>query len=122
MLEDYPRSFREAAAVFQHAQVYDSDKKIVKHMRPIPQELVESLDGELDFLGSYFFVIYFLLLSGIAIVERKLDPISMEVFDHFPSSISRHRSDPIKSQITHHFQRSETATVSTQEFRMELMN
>ncbi|XP_062019040.1 uncharacterized protein LOC133735659 [Rosa rugosa] len=64
MPEDYPRSFREAAAVFQHAQVYDSDKKIVKHMRPIPQELVESLDGELDFLGSYFFVIYFFLLSG----------------------------------------------------------
>ncbi|PRQ56930.1 putative XPG/Rad2 endonuclease [Rosa chinensis] len=64
MPEDYPRSFREAAAVFQHAQVYDSDKKIIKHMRPIPQELVESLDGELDFIGSYFFVIYFLLLSG----------------------------------------------------------
>ncbi|PRQ15932.1 putative exodeoxyribonuclease I [Rosa chinensis] len=109
MPEDYPRSFREAAAVFQHAQVYDSDKKIVKHMRPIPQELVESLDGELDFLGPEI-----PSSIAIAIAEGKLDPISMEAFDHFPSSSSRHRSDPIKSQITHHFQRSETATVSAQ--------
>ncbi|KAM5570450.1 exonuclease 1 [Rosa sericea] len=109
MPEDYPRSFREAAAVFQHAQVYDSDKKIVKHMRPIPQELVESLDGEVDFLGPEI-----PSSIAIAIAEGKLDPISMEAFDHFPSSSSRHRSDPIKSQITHHFQRSEAATVSAQ--------
>ncbi|XP_050378637.1 exonuclease 1 isoform X2 [Argentina anserina] len=109
MPEDYPKSFREAAAVFQHAQVYDSDKKIVKHLRPIPHELVESLDGELDFLGPDI-----PSSIAIAIAEGKLDPISMEAFDHFPSSSSKHRSAPIKSQITHHFQRSETAIVSAQ--------
>ncbi|KAL6175659.1 hypothetical protein ACLB2K_052298 [Fragaria x ananassa] len=109
MHADYPNSFREAAAVFQHAQVYDFEKKIVKHMRPIPQKLVESLDGELDFLGPDI-----PSPIAIAIAEGKLDPISMEAFDHFPSSSSRHRSDPFKNQITHHFQRSEAATVSAQ--------
>ncbi|KAK9925779.1 hypothetical protein M0R45_023044 [Rubus argutus] len=109
MPEDYPKSFREATAVFQHAQVYDSDKKIVRHMRPIPQELVQSLNGELDFLGPEI-----PSSIAIAIAEGKLDPISMEAFDHFPSSRSRHRSDPFKSQNSRHFQRSETTVVSAQ--------
>ncbi|KAL6178211.1 hypothetical protein ACLB2K_049730 [Fragaria x ananassa] len=109
MPEDYPKSFREAAAVFQHAQVYDSDKKIVKHMRPIPQDLVDSLDGEIEFLG-----LEIPSSIAIAIAEGKLDPISMEAFDHFPSSSSSHRSGPIESQITHHFQRCETNIVSPQ--------
>lgn len=32
---------------------YDAHMKKLKHMRPIPEKLLQSLDGELDFLGPY---------------------------------------------------------------------
>lgn len=32
---------------------YDADMKKLKHMRPLPEKLLQSLDGELDFLGPY---------------------------------------------------------------------
>ncbi|XP_058194140.1 exonuclease 1 [Rhododendron vialii] len=81
MPEDYPESFRKAVAVFQHARIYDADSESLKHMIPLPEKLLQSLDGDLDFLGP-----------GIppsiaaAIAKGNLDPTTMEAFDHFPSS------------------------------------
>ncbi|XP_068307608.1 exonuclease 1 [Pyrus communis] len=107
MAEDYPKCFREAVAVFQHAQIYDADKKKVKHMKPIPQKLVQSLGGELDFLGPE-------MPSSVAtaIAEGKLDPINMEAFDHFPAP--RHHPDPIKNRNSDQTQRTATAVVSAE--------
>lgn len=36
---------------------YDADMKKLKHMRPLPQKLLQSLNGELDFLGPYLSVL-----------------------------------------------------------------
>ncbi|GFS32354.1 5'-3' exonuclease family protein [Actinidia rufa] len=51
MPEDYLKSFREAMAVFQHARIYDADSKSLKHIKPLPEKLLQSLDQDLDFLG-----------------------------------------------------------------------
>ncbi|KAJ6411330.1 hypothetical protein OIU84_007985 [Salix udensis] len=51
MREDYSKSFIEALAVFQHARIYESNNQRLEHMKPVPQNLLESLDGKLDFLG-----------------------------------------------------------------------
>ncbi|GMY23922.1 exonuclease 1 [Fagus crenata] len=58
MPDDYFKSFREAVAVFQHAQIYDIDTKKLKHMKPLPEKLLHFLNGELEFLGPYplFFI------------------------------------------------------------------
>ncbi|XP_021909370.1 exonuclease 1 isoform X2 [Carica papaya] len=76
MPEDYAKSFREAFAVFQHARIYDAYAKKLEHINPLPQELLESLDGELDFLGPD-------LPPSVAtaIAEGKLNPTSMEAFN-----------------------------------------
>ncbi|XP_038688103.1 exonuclease 1 [Tripterygium wilfordii] len=76
MPEDYSKSFKEALAVFQHARIYDAETKMIKHMKPLSQQLLQSLDGELDFLGPE---IPASLASAIA--EGKLDPTNMEAFD-----------------------------------------
>lgn len=34
---------------------YDGDAKKLEHIKPLPQKLLESLGGELDFLGPYPF-------------------------------------------------------------------
>lgn len=36
---------------------YDAYAKKLEHINPLPQELLESLDGELDFLGPYPFLL-----------------------------------------------------------------
>ncbi|KAF8399026.1 hypothetical protein HHK36_014892 [Tetracentron sinense] len=56
MPEDYSKSFTEAVAVFRHARIYDAENKKLKPMKPLPQKLLDSLDGELDFLGPYPFL------------------------------------------------------------------
>ncbi|KAM6592463.1 hypothetical protein CsatA_000166 [Cannabis sativa] len=108
MPEDYPKSFREAVAVFQHAQIYDVDMKMLKHMKPLPEKLLQSLDGELDFLGPE-------LPPSIAtaIAEGKMDPISMEAFDCFPSSKSH--TAPIRIQTSGQPPRVEAPMVSARE-------
>ncbi|KAJ9141526.1 hypothetical protein P3X46_032052 [Hevea brasiliensis] len=53
MPEDYCKSFKEALAVFQHARIYDANIKKLKHMKPLSQDLQDSLDEKLDFLGPY---------------------------------------------------------------------
>ncbi|KAF4373590.1 hypothetical protein F8388_025284 [Cannabis sativa] len=108
MPEDYPKSFREAVAVFQHAQIYDVDMKMLKHMKPLPEKLLQSLDGELDFLGPE-------LPPSIAtaIAEGKMDPISMEAFDRIPSSKSH--TAPIRIQTSGQPPRVEAPMVSARE-------
>lgn len=32
---------------------YDGDAKKLEHIKPLPQKLLQSLGGELDFLGPY---------------------------------------------------------------------
>ncbi|CAL2262379.1 unnamed protein product [Prunus armeniaca] len=108
MPEDYPKCFKEAVAVFQHAQIFDAEKKKVKHMKAIPEKLVHSLDGELDFLGPEMPP-----SVATAIAEGNLDPINMKAFDHFPAS--RHHQEPIKSQNIGQIQRPETALVSAED-------
>lgn len=82
--ENYSKSFREAVAVFQHARIYDAASKQLKHIKPIPEELLECLDGELDFLGPE-------MTSSVAtaIAEGHLNPCTMEAFDNLPNSKNR---------------------------------
>ncbi|XP_059644515.1 exonuclease 1 [Cornus florida] len=81
MPEDYSKSFREAVAVFQHARIYDADSKQLKHLKPLPENLLQFLDKELDFLGPEI-----PHSIAAAIAEGNLDPSTMEAFDYFPSS------------------------------------
>nr|KYP65519.1 Exonuclease 1 [Cajanus cajan] len=76
MPEDYAKSFQEAVAVFQHARIYDTNARELKHMKPLPQNFPESLDGKLDFLGPE-------IPSSIvtAIAEGNLNPSTKEAFD-----------------------------------------
>ncbi|MED6194867.1 hypothetical protein PIB30_032523 [Stylosanthes scabra] len=76
MPEDYAKSFKEAIAVFQHARIYDPNAKELKHMKPLPQGFLKSLDGTLDFLGPE-------IPSTIvtAIAEGDLNPLTKEAFD-----------------------------------------
>ncbi|XP_061343645.1 exonuclease 1 [Gastrolobium bilobum] len=76
MPEDYANSFKEAVAVFQHARIYDADAKELKHMKPLPQNFLESLDGKLDFLGPE---IPPTIVTAIA--EGNLNPSTKEAFD-----------------------------------------
>ncbi|XP_050258721.1 exonuclease 1 isoform X1 [Quercus robur] len=108
MPEDYLKSFREAVAVFQHAQIYDVDTKKLKHMKPLPEKLLQFLNGELEFLGPEMPP-----SVATAIAEGNLDPISMEAFDHFVSSGCH--PDPIVIQTSCQLSRPEAAVVSTQE-------
>ncbi|KAJ8443284.1 hypothetical protein Cgig2_010179 [Carnegiea gigantea] len=80
MPEDYSTSFREALAVFEHATIYDRNKKRVEHMKPLPPKLLEALGGDLDFLGPDIPP-----TIATAIAEGNLDPISMEAYDCSPS-------------------------------------
>ncbi|GMN46284.1 hypothetical protein TIFTF001_015476 [Ficus carica] len=108
MPEDYPKSFIKALAVFRHALIYDADTKKLKHMRPLPETLLQSLDRELDFLGPEIPP-----SVAIAIAEGNVDPISMEAFDHAPSA--RCRQDPIRIQTSGRPPRVEAPVVSARE-------
>ncbi|KAH7856400.1 hypothetical protein Vadar_000902 [Vaccinium darrowii] len=81
MPDDYPESFRKAVAVFQHARIYDADSGCLKHMKPLPEKLLQSPDGDLDFLGPEIPP-----SIAVAIAKGNLDPTTMEAFDQVPSS------------------------------------
>ncbi|KAL7099133.1 hypothetical protein ACP275_09G063400 [Erythranthe tilingii] len=51
--EDYDTAFKEAVAVFQHARVYDSVSKQLKHLKPLSPQLLQNQNQNLDFLGPY---------------------------------------------------------------------
>ncbi|XP_010540017.1 PREDICTED: exonuclease 1 [Tarenaya hassleriana] len=81
--EDYPKSFMEAIAVFQHARVYDQNAEKLRYMKPLSKNLLDLPEEELDFLGPD--------LSpsvAAAIASGIVDPISMEAFNCFPDSRS----------------------------------
>ncbi|XP_020533793.1 exonuclease 1 isoform X1 [Jatropha curcas] len=105
MPEDYSKSFKEALAVFQHARIYDAETKKLRHMKPLPQNLLDSLDGQLDFLGPE-------LPPSVAtaIAEGNLNPSNMEAFDYFPSSECQ--PDPIVIQNPCMLQKDESTVVS----------
>ncbi|CAM8915506.1 unnamed protein product [Rhodiola kirilowii] len=82
MAEHYVESYREALAVFQHAQIYDAGMKMLRHMKPLPEDLLKTLNGKLDFLGPYPLTRIELPQSTIiAIAEGKLNPLTMKIFD-----------------------------------------
>ncbi|XP_021727024.1 exonuclease 1-like [Chenopodium quinoa] len=74
--DDYARSFKEAVAVFQHATIYNREKKKVEHMKELPETLLESLGGEIFFLGP-------IIPPSIstAIAEGNLDPSTVEAYE-----------------------------------------
>ncbi|TXG51368.1 hypothetical protein EZV62_023892 [Acer yangbiense] len=108
MPEDYPKSFREAVAVFQHARVYDAGIKKIKHLKPLPQKLLQALGEELDFLGPEIPP-----SVATAIAEGRLDPVSMEAFNCFPSS--GYHQDPIAIQASSRLQKPEITILSREE-------
>ncbi|KAK0587864.1 hypothetical protein LWI29_030175 [Acer saccharum] len=108
MPEDYPKSFREAVAVFQHARVYDAGIKKIKHLKPLPQKLLQALGEELDFLGPEIPP-----SVATAIAEGRLDPVSMEAFNCFPSS--GYHQDPAAIQASSRLQKPEITLVSGEE-------
>ncbi|XP_022737269.1 exonuclease 1 [Durio zibethinus] len=93
MPEDYSKSFKEAIAVFQHARIYDSETKGLKHMKPLTQQLLQSLDEGLDFLGPEIPP-----SVATAIAEGNLDPITMEAFDCILTS--RNHLEPTEFQTS----------------------
>ncbi|XP_019443270.1 PREDICTED: exonuclease 1 [Lupinus angustifolius] len=73
---DYAKSFKEAVAVFEHARIYDSNTKELKHMKPLPHNFLETLDGNLDFLGPE---IPPTIVAAIA--EGNINPSTKKAFD-----------------------------------------
>ncbi|XP_020216255.1 exonuclease 1 [Cajanus cajan] len=108
MPEDYAKSFQEAVAVFQHARIYDTNARELKHMKPLPQNFPESLDGKLDFLGPE-------IPSSIvtAIAEGNLNPSTKEAFDK--SECSRFPLRSIDLQSIGQVQKAEIPAPSRQE-------
>ncbi|XP_028787023.1 exonuclease 1 isoform X2 [Neltuma alba] len=78
---DYAKSFKEAIAVFRHARIYDPNAKELKHLAPLPQNLLQSFDGNLDFLGPEI-----PRATVTAIAEGNLNPSTKKVFDKLESS------------------------------------
>ncbi|KAB5524613.1 hypothetical protein DKX38_022362 [Salix brachista] len=107
MPEDYSKSFIEALAVFQHARIYESNNQRLEHMKPVPQNLLESLDGKLDFLGPEIPP-----SVATAIAQGNLDPSTMEAFVCFrrPGCLP----DPIFIQNPVQLQKSRAKVVSRQ--------
>ncbi|XXG74235.1 hypothetical protein AAC387_Pa07g3009 [Persea americana] len=95
MPEDYFKSFREAITVFHHARIYDPDTKSLKPMKPLPVELIQSLENDLDFLGPE---VPPSIASAIA--EGRIDPITMEAFDYFPAT--KFHVDTVKTDAPDH--------------------
>ncbi|XP_016492485.1 exonuclease 1-like isoform X1 [Nicotiana tabacum] len=81
--EDYTKSFKEAVAVFHHARIYDVSLKRTKHLKPVPEQLLQFLDEELDFLGPEI-----LPSLATAIAQGSIDPCTMEAFDFFPNMVN----------------------------------
>ncbi|CAL0332568.1 unnamed protein product [Lupinus luteus] len=77
MPEDYTKSFKEAVAVFEHARIYDVNTKELRHMKPLPHNFLETLDGSLDFLGPE---ISPTIVAAIA--EGNINPSTKEAFDN----------------------------------------
>ncbi|KAK7314630.1 hypothetical protein VNO77_33157 [Canavalia gladiata] len=108
MPEDYAKSFKEAVAVFQHARIYDINAKELKHMKPLPQNFLESLDGKLDFLGPE---IPPSIVTAIAV--GNLNPSTKETFDK--SECARIPLHPIDLQSIDQIRKAEVPSPLRQE-------
>ncbi|KAL8135090.1 exonuclease 1 [Apium graveolens] len=91
--EDYVKSFKEAIAVFQHARIYDTLSKTLKHMKPLPEITLETLGNELNFLGSDISP-----SMAISIAEGKLNPCTMKAF---PSSDTSYTTTFYDDKLLH---------------------
>ncbi|KAG5022172.1 hypothetical protein JHK85_018514 [Glycine max] len=107
MPEDYAKSFQEAVAVFEHAQIYDVNSKELKHMNPLPENFLGSLDGKFDFLGPE-------IPPSIvtAIAEGNLNPSTKKAFDK--SECSRFPLQPIDLQSIDQVRKAEVPAPSRQ--------
>ncbi|XP_027923959.1 exonuclease 1 isoform X1 [Vigna unguiculata] len=105
MPEDYAKTFQEAVAVFQHARIYDTTAKELKHVKPLPQNFLESHDGNLDFLGPE---IPPSIVKSIA--EGNLNPSTKKAFDK--SETSRFPLHPTDLQSFDQVQKVEVPTPS----------
>ncbi|RDX88235.1 Exonuclease 1, partial [Mucuna pruriens] len=113
MPDDYAKSFQEAVAVFQHARIYDTNAKVLKHMKPLPQNFLESLDGKLDFLGPPNAIREIPPSIVKAIAEGNLNPSTKKAFDK--SESSRFPLHPIDLQSLDQVQKAEVPEPSRQE-------
>uniref|UniRef100_A0A6N2KT63 Exonuclease 1 n=1 Tax=Salix viminalis TaxID=40686 RepID=A0A6N2KT63_SALVM len=86
---------------------YESNNQRLEHMKPVPQNLLESLDGKLDFLGPEIPP-----SVATAIAQGNLDPSTMEAFVCFrrPGCLP----DPIFIQNPVQLQKSRAKVVSRQ--------
>ncbi|GLT37436.1 hypothetical protein SLA2020_117540 [Shorea laevis] len=104
MPEDYLKSFRKAVAVFQHARIYDADTKMLKHLKPLTEDLL-LLDEELYFLGPEIPP-----SVASAIAKGNVDPTNMVAFDCSPTSV--YHADPAINQPSGRMEEPETAVLS----------
>ncbi|WJX67776.1 hypothetical protein P8452_52214 [Trifolium repens] len=108
MPEDYAKSFNDALAVFQHARIYDINTKELKHMKPLPENFLESLNENLDFLGPE---IPSTIVKSIA--EGNLNPSTKEAFDE--SECSQLPLHPIEPKSIGQLRKSEVPAPFKQE-------
>ncbi|KAJ3692785.1 hypothetical protein LUZ60_011880 [Juncus effusus] len=73
---NYEDSFKKALAVFNHAKIYDLESQSLKPLRPLKDEFIQYLDGDLNILGPE---ISPSIAKGIA--EGDLNPITKEAFE-----------------------------------------
>lgn len=81
--DDYADSLWKTLAVFDHARIYDVKSKSLKHLKPLDDQCISYLDGDLDILGPS-------LSPSIArgIAEGHLNPVTMEAFDQYSRTIN----------------------------------
>ena len=73
--EDYIAKWQKAVYTFKHALIYDIKEKKLKHLTPLPEELLKKTSDELDFLGKVFDN-----KVAIEIAEGRMDPITRRPF------------------------------------------
>ncbi|KAH1241302.1 Exonuclease 1 [Glycine max] len=112
MPEDYAKSFQEAVAVFEHAQIYDVNSKELKHMNPLPENFLGSLDGKFDFLGPPNAIREIPPSIVTAIAEGNLNPSTKKAFDK--SECSRFPLQPIDLQSIDQVRKAEVPAPSRQ--------
>uniref|UniRef100_A0ACD5WZ01 Uncharacterized protein n=1 Tax=Avena sativa TaxID=4498 RepID=A0ACD5WZ01_AVESA len=81
--DDYTDSFWKTLAVFNHARVYDVKSKSLKHLKPLEEQYLNYLAGDLDILGPELAP-----SMARAIAEGHLNPVTMETFDKLSRTIS----------------------------------
>ncbi|KAJ3686046.1 hypothetical protein LUZ61_015210 [Rhynchospora tenuis] len=78
--ENYEDSFYKALTVFNHATIYDVETESLKPLKPLEDEHMQHLKGDLSFLGPD---VPSVVAKGIA--EGFYDPITKKAFNLMPS-------------------------------------